>query len=68
MLSCWWRESAECSEGPKQGPSSSKKVDEKARSVPLYEEEEERVGVLVKGGLYEVCLLFLTRLIWKNSS
>ncbi|XP_062024723.1 phospholipase SGR2 isoform X1 [Rosa rugosa] len=57
LLSCWWREYAECSEGPKERPSSSKKVDEKARSVPLYEEEEERVGVPVKGGLYEVDLV-----------
>lgn len=71
MLSCWWREFAECSEGPKVRPSSSKKLDEqgkssleRGRSVCLNEEEVERVGVPVKGGLYEVCLLFLTRLIW----
>lgn len=71
MLSCWWREFAECSEGPKVRPSSSKKLDEQAksplergRSVRLNEEDVERVGVPVKGGLYEVCLLFLTRLIW----
>ena len=65
MLSCWWREYAECSEGPKERPSSSKKVEEKAKSplerahsvVALHEGEEERVGVPVKGGLYEVCLI-----------
>lgn len=30
---------------------------ERARSAVPCEEEEERVGVPVKGGLYEVCLL-----------
>lgn len=67
LLSCWWKEYAECSEGPKEQPSSSKKLDtqpnasssEGVSSNQLYEEEEERVGVPVKGGLYEVCLLSL---------
>ncbi|KAL6212510.1 hypothetical protein ACLB2K_017730 [Fragaria x ananassa] len=64
LLSCWWKEYAECSEGPKEWPSSSKKVDakakpslERARSAVPCEEEEERVGVPVKGGLYEVDLV-----------
>lgn len=63
LLSSWWKEYAECSEGPRGRPSSSK-VDkqqsgsssEGARSAQLYEVEEERVGVPVKGGLYEVSL------------
>ncbi|XP_050366281.1 phospholipase SGR2 isoform X2 [Argentina anserina] len=64
LLSCWWREYAECSEGPKEQPGSSKKVEEtakssleRAHSVPLSDEEEERVGVPVKGGLHEVDLV-----------
>ncbi|ONI33711.1 hypothetical protein PRUPE_1G442600 [Prunus persica] len=65
LLSCWWREYAECSEGPKERPSSSKKVAEReilsslerGRSAELYKVEEERVGVPVKGGLYEVDLV-----------
>lgn len=62
MLSSWWKEYAECSEGPLGRPSSSKVMDKKqsgsssegARSAQMYEVEEERVGVPVKGGLYEV--------------
>ncbi|KAM1013283.1 hypothetical protein EV1_042886 [Malus domestica] len=65
LLSCWWKEYAECSEGPKEQPSSSKKVAqrqssfslERGRSVELNQVEEERVGVPVKGGLYEVDLV-----------
>ncbi|XP_031250030.1 phospholipase SGR2-like [Pistacia vera] len=64
LLSSWWKEYAECSEGPKEQPSSSKKL-EKLPSLASLEftlssllyEEEERVGVLVKGGLYEVDLV-----------
>ena len=59
MLSSWWKEYAECSEGP----TTSKKFDtqenadspEGGRAAQLLEVEEERVGVPVKGGLYEVC-------------
>ncbi|KAF1873815.1 hypothetical protein Lal_00029521 [Lupinus albus] len=55
LLSSWWKEYAECSQGPRQQqqrPSST------TRSLsPLYEIEEERVGVPVKGGLYEVDLI-----------
>lgn len=63
LLSSWWKEYAECSEGPKEQPSSSKKLEKQPSlasseitlSAQLYEEEEEeRVGVPVKGGLYEV--------------
>lgn len=50
LLSCWWKEYAECSEGPKARPSYDAK--ERAQSVDVL--EEERVGVPVKGGLYEV--------------
>ncbi|CAI8600501.1 unnamed protein product [Vicia faba] len=53
LLSCWWREYAECSEGPKDQPSSSSKLDEHQ----FCETDEERVGVPVKGGLYEVDLI-----------
>lgn len=64
LLSSWWKEYAECSEGP-IAPSSSKTMDkqqsgsssEDARSAQLYEVEEERVGVPVKGGLFEVDLV-----------
>lgn len=63
LLSNWWKEYAECSEGPQERASSIKKSDaqasltESVRSAELYEVEEERVGVPVKGGLYEVDLV-----------
>ncbi|KAI9200153.1 hypothetical protein LWI28_003443 [Acer negundo] len=65
LLSSWWREYAECSEGPLERISSSKKLDkqpiaspsEVTRSAELFDVEEERVGVPVKGGLYEVDLI-----------
>ncbi|KAF9661517.1 hypothetical protein SADUNF_Sadunf19G0077100 [Salix dunnii] len=61
LLSSWWKEYAECSEGP----TTSKKFDthenadspEGGRAAQLLEVEEERVGVPVKGGLYEVDLV-----------
>ncbi|XP_062153849.1 phospholipase SGR2 isoform X4 [Alnus glutinosa] len=64
LLSSWWKEYAECSEGPMEQPSSSKVMDKKRSgsssdsdlSAQMYEVEEERVGVPVKGGLYEVDL------------
>ncbi|KAK8463648.1 hypothetical protein PHAVU_011G002700 [Phaseolus vulgaris] len=62
LLSGWWREYAECSEGPTERQSSGIKLDsgsflERPQSSQLYEIEEERVGVPVKGGLYEVDLV-----------
>uniref|UniRef100_A0A5B7B4E9 Putative phospholipase SGR2 isoform X2 n=1 Tax=Davidia involucrata TaxID=16924 RepID=A0A5B7B4E9_DAVIN len=65
LLSSWWEQYAECSEGPRGWPSSSTKLDmlpksstlESAPSAELYAIEEERVGVPVKGGLYEVDLV-----------
>lgn len=65
LLSSWWKEYAECSEGPRARAISSKESDmqsntsclEASRSTQLYENEEERVGVPVKGGLYEVDLV-----------
>ncbi|KAH7864690.1 hypothetical protein Vadar_032693 [Vaccinium darrowii] len=63
LLSCWWKEYAECSEGPMARPGSDAKVspESKASSLTrqqsLYALEEERVGVPVKGGLYEVDLV-----------
>ncbi|CAK9326054.1 unnamed protein product [Citrullus colocynthis] len=65
LLSIWWKEYAECSEGPKERPGSSVRLDkqrnesasEVAKLVKLYDIEEERVGVPVKGGLYEVDLV-----------
>ncbi|VFQ66803.1 unnamed protein product [Cuscuta campestris] len=61
LLSSWWREYAECSEGPSKQPSklSSMLIEsflENSESTKLYAAEEERVGVPVKGGLYEVDL------------
>lgn len=67
LLSNWWKDYAECSEGPQERTSSGKKSDvqpnssstECVQSAELYEIEEERVGVPVKGGLYEVFCFFL---------
>ena len=55
MLAYWWREYAECSEGPKGSLVAADASDSKS----LYKVEEERVGVPVKGGLYEVCIFCL---------
>ncbi|KAK9060738.1 hypothetical protein SSX86_021444 [Deinandra increscens subsp. villosa] len=65
LLSIWWKEYAECSEGPKGSPSSTSKSDPQLKPGPLENSEavkqifseEERVGVPVKGGLYEVDLV-----------
>lgn len=65
FLSSWWQEYAECSEGPRAPSNSNSKLDsqkkasslDRAQSAKLYEIEEERVGVPVKGGLYEVAFL-----------
>ncbi|XP_050220488.1 phospholipase SGR2 isoform X2 [Mercurialis annua] len=65
LLSGWWKEYAECSEGPRIRVQSAKKLDMQKNvnsigaggAAQLYELEEERVGVPVKGGLYEVDLL-----------
>ncbi|CAN8313834.1 unnamed protein product [Cochlearia groenlandica] len=65
LLSLWWKEYAECSEGPipqvnPKGKSSKPSIEstsEASVSSSLYEAEEERVGVPVKGGLYEVDLV-----------
>lgn len=61
LLSNWWREYAECSEGPRglrsrDSKSSQKRSPEIPESSQLFTTEEERVGVPVKGGLYEVVL------------
>lgn len=64
MLSCWWREYAECSVGPRERQISDYETNKLDRgsskgivwSPELYEIEEERVGVPVKGGLYEVTI------------
>ncbi|XP_059641783.1 phospholipase SGR2 isoform X2 [Cornus florida] len=65
LLSSWWKEYAECSEGPKGHPLSGTKLDpqpmassvERVCTTELNAIEEERVGVPVKGGLYEVDLV-----------
>ncbi|KAL0417935.1 UNVERIFIED_CONTAM: Phospholipase SGR2 [Sesamum radiatum] len=60
LLSSWWKEYAECSEGPRGKLPSSKtslKSSEIPESLQLFTAEEERVGVPVKGGLYEVDLV-----------
>ncbi|ONK73155.1 uncharacterized protein A4U43_C04F27840 [Asparagus officinalis] len=55
LLSHWWKEYAECSEGP-VGPSKALNTTTSSLNDELYVVEEERVGVPVKGGLYEVDL------------
>ncbi|KAI4388900.1 hypothetical protein MLD38_001188 [Melastoma candidum] len=58
LLSCWWREFAECSEGPRSRlDPNSKDLQSKVQLSQLYTVEDERVGVPVKGGLYEVDLV-----------
>ncbi|KAG5233111.1 phospholipase SGR [Salix suchowensis] len=65
LLSNWWKEYAECSEGPVGRPTISKEFNslenadspEGRRACQLHEVEEEREGVPVKGGLYEVDLV-----------
>ncbi|KAI3524537.1 hypothetical protein L1887_03195 [Cichorium endivia] len=63
LLSIWWKELAECSEGPKGSPASSTKSDPLLKPFHLEgsgtsnPDEEDRVGVPVKGGLYEVDLV-----------
>ncbi|GJS03522.1 phospholipase SGR2-like protein isoform X1 [Tanacetum coccineum] len=60
LLSIWWKEYAECSEGPKGSPASVSTPDSLLKPFSLgkpYADEEERVGVPVKGGLYEVDLV-----------
>lgn len=54
LLAHWWREYAECSAGP-SGPCGANRTTG-SESDELYAVEEERVGVPVKGGLYEVDL------------
>lgn len=64
LLSCWWKEYAECSEGPNGAPNRFNPASE--ISSPMSSQagedlvEEERVGVPVKGGLYEVSFVHFT--------
>lgn len=61
-MSLWWKEHAECSQGPipqlngkkKSNKQSMEASSEASVSSSLYAVEEKRVGVPVKGGLYEV--------------
>ncbi|XP_020088606.1 phospholipase SGR2 isoform X1 [Ananas comosus] len=55
LLAYWWKEYAECSEGP-SGSQITNNLTSASQSDDLYAVEEERVGVPVKGGLYEVDL------------
>ncbi|KAL4589700.1 hypothetical protein LXL04_002608 [Taraxacum kok-saghyz] len=63
LLSIWWKELAECSEGPKGSPASISRSDPVLKPFSLdtspssKPDEEDRVGVPVKGGLYEVDLV-----------
>ncbi|XP_051143262.1 phospholipase SGR2 [Andrographis paniculata] len=59
LLSYWWKEYAECSVGPMgQRLISSKSTQQLPSEIsPQFTSEEERVGVPVKGGLYEVDLV-----------
>ncbi|CAH8316378.1 unnamed protein product [Eruca vesicaria subsp. sativa] len=62
----WWKEYADCSECPIPQVVSKNKSNKLLTETPLeayvsstlYEVEEERVGVLVKCGLYEVPSFF----------
>ncbi|KAL8142744.1 hypothetical protein V2J09_015776 [Rumex salicifolius] len=58
LLTYWWKEYAECSAGPKRTSESPAESSEQISKKPEFlAAEEERVGVPVKGGLYEVDLL-----------
>ncbi|CAN6475512.1 unnamed protein product [Victoria cruziana] len=65
LLAAWWKEYAECSEGPAGSFVSSSKGSSCQSKPPLegvetsivLADEEERVGVPVKGGLHEVDLV-----------
>nr|GMD13219.1 phospholipase SGR2 [Ipomoea batatas] len=64
LLSLWWKEYAECSEGPSELPSklNSTSIESSPVNTESSEQdavEEERVGVPVKGGLYEVIVIVL---------
>ena len=63
LLSTWWKECAESSAGPIETSFVSKSplhINRTLAGTPqsgqLYSTDEERVGVPVKGGLYEVLL------------
>ncbi|KAH9625877.1 hypothetical protein KSS87_016508 [Heliosperma pusillum] len=58
LLSQWWKEYAECSEGPRKRSSSSSQTESPpiSQKSEVFIVEKERVGVPVKGGLYEVDL------------
>lgn len=63
LLSSWWKECAESSVGPTGTSVISKstlQINETTSESPepdqVYATDEERVGVPVKGGLYEVSL------------
>ncbi|KAH7663805.1 alpha/beta-Hydrolases protein [Dioscorea alata] len=56
LLSHWWKEYSECSEGP-NGSRSAVHDATNYGCDGLHSVEEERVGVPVKGGLYEVDLI-----------
>ncbi|KAK4419768.1 Phospholipase SGR2 [Sesamum alatum] len=64
LLSSWWKEYADCSEGPKgtglisnSALQTKELFPESCQPDQQYATEEERVGVPVKGGLYEVDLV-----------
>ncbi|URD95975.1 DDHD [Musa troglodytarum] len=56
LLAHWWKEYAECSKGP-SATQTTNYVTSTYGSNELYVVKEERVGVPVKGGLYEVDLI-----------
>lgn len=64
LLSKWWREYGECSEGPIESHIGSDiksdqepKLSKDEHSRQSFAAEEERVGVPVKGGLFEVFII-----------
>lgn len=67
LLAHWWKEYAECSKGP-SGTQTTNYVTSTSGSKELYVVEEERVGVPVKGGLYEVYTLQAFLLIFLGAN
>lgn len=68
LLSSWWEEYGECSVGPKGAPNRFNSASEisSPESSQAHEDlvEEERVGVPVKGGLYEVSFVYFILFIY----
>ncbi|XP_072999918.1 phospholipase SGR2-like isoform X1 [Typha latifolia] len=55
LLAYWWKEYAQCSEGP-SGSCAARNMTAAQQLDESYVVEEDRVGVPIKGGIYEVDL------------